>query len=137
MSTVDNIDLVCKEIEVMARHSIDRGEKLEDVSDAVFEHLFNMSGRTVERRDWAMNTANGILARLVVGKDRERELSKIVPALVKCLEGATEFAETQRGSQTELDNPCFNSWLEDCHHTIKISSIIMGECGYQSIDQDR
>ena len=43
MSTVDNIDLVCKEIEVMARHSIDRGEKLEDVSDAVFEASYQLT----------------------------------------------------------------------------------------------
>lgn len=136
MSRMSDVDILCKDISLKAQHAMDAGEKIQDISDAIFEQVFNTVGRTPETRDWAMNTANGIVAKLVANEGRDKDLVKMIPDLIDCLKWATSFAETQRNIQPVLDNPCFNAWLDDCNRQLEIFSTSSTAEGIQSVDRD-
>lgn len=62
MSRMSDLDIVCKDIAAKARFAVESGEKSEDISEAVFDQIFNWSGRDPELRDWALNIANDVLS---------------------------------------------------------------------------
>ena len=60
----DRINAICDEAERNARMCYRAGEKIEDISEAVFSHIFNFAGHNPGAKSWAMNAASGIVEKI-------------------------------------------------------------------------
>ena len=81
MSVMSTLDRVCEDVYVKAASALRAGEEVEDISEAIFEQVYNASGRTAESRDFAMSTANGITARLIAEQEQAEQLALRAPEL--------------------------------------------------------
>ena len=103
MSKVNGIQILCNDISLKAQHAMKSGEKVEDVSEAIFEQIFNVVGRTAEMRDWAMNTADGIMAGLMPEEDKSRRIAQRATELRKGLKWALSVIEWSTGESDLVD----------------------------------
>ena len=61
MSRMGELDAICVDAERHARVSLAGGEKPEDVSEAIFFHIFNHIGQDPDLRGWAVNQSEKVL----------------------------------------------------------------------------
>ena len=103
MSKVNGIQILCNDISLKAQHAMKSGEKVEDVSEAIFEQIFNVVGRTAEMRDWGMITADGIMAGLMLEEDKSIRIAQRATELRKCLKWALSVIEWSTGESDLVD----------------------------------
>lgn len=75
MSAMSELDIACEDAYISAKMCMDNGEKFEDVSEAVFSHIFNHVGQDPDLRNWAVDRSSKICARVL--KDQaEADMAK-------------------------------------------------------------
>jgi len=60
VSIMNRLDLVAQDLEVKAQQSIDAGEQPEDIVEAIYEELWNYTGRGPETSDWVREQSQAI-----------------------------------------------------------------------------
>jgi len=85
MSESETMEEVCRKAEESARQCLEYGEKPEDIYEAVFSQVFNFTRQDPESKTWAMNTASGIMKKVMDGKSRSDALNKAAPDLYRAL----------------------------------------------------
>ena len=74
MSRMGELDAICVEADRHARISLAGGERPEDVSEAIFFHIFNHIGQDSDLRDWAVNQSEKILqVAIQAGKEKAQQ----------------------------------------------------------------
>jgi len=77
VSMMNRFESICSDAEYNARFCIERGERVEDISEAVFSYLFNHLGHNPDLMNWAMDATSKIIGKIseskVVIKDIERD----------------------------------------------------------------
>ena len=76
MGRMNDLDLVCQDLKHKARVSIEAGERSEDISEAVFEQIFNWCGKDADLREWAMSTADMVLSEVFSEADQDSRIVK-------------------------------------------------------------
>ena len=90
MSTMSELDSICEDAYKSAQMCIERGEKFEDVSEAVFSHIFNHIGQDPELRGWAINQSSRICARVLESKVDAEKLKQSAANLYQTLKDLME-----------------------------------------------
>jgi len=68
VSMMKTMDLIIKDLEYKASVSLAANEKLEEISSALFEELFNYLDRDNELMNWAMAQVSQIMERVTSGQ---------------------------------------------------------------------
>ena len=76
MGRMNDLDLVCQDLKHKAWVSIVAGERSEDISEAVFEQIFNWCGKDADLREWAMSTADMVLSEVFSEADQDSRIVK-------------------------------------------------------------
>jgi len=60
VSIMNRLDLVAQDLEVKAQQSIDAGEQPEDIVEAIYEELWNYTGREPDTSEWVREQSQAI-----------------------------------------------------------------------------
>ena len=76
MGRMNDLDVVCQDLKDKAKVSVEAGERSEDISEAVFEEIFNWCGKDADLREWAMSTADMVLSEVFSEVDQDERIIK-------------------------------------------------------------
>ena len=91
MSRMSELDIIRKDAEYNARCCLGKGEKIEDISEAIFSHLFNCVGQDVELKEWATNSSSDIIRKLLKERGVTDQIERAAPQLYIALRQLVDY----------------------------------------------
>jgi len=140
MSHMSDLDIVCQDIAAKARFAVESGEKSEDISEAVFDQIFNWSGRDPDLRDWAVNIANGVISEVFKEAEDDaailRKKLNAITAVIQHLEKAGKLGKMETSDRLLLIGSMHGSISKSIGNTAAPNGSEEGEANVIPITKD-